>query len=280
MQALQAITLGLLQGVTELFPISSLGHSVLLPPLLHSQLDESAPSFLIFLVATHAATALVLFAFYFSDWMKIAGGMLHSLRTRRILEENTYGKIGWLLVVSTVPAGILGILFEKSIQGFFATPLYVALFLVGNGALLFGAERLRRSRTSVGAAVDKRIASLSWNQAIGIGCMQCLALFPGFSRTGASLAGGLLSGFSHEEAMRYAFLLATPIIAAAAVLKLPELWGSEMGSLGIVLLGTVCAALGAYVSVRFLTHYFKTRTLVPFAVYCTFAGLVSLVLMR
>ena len=276
MTLMQAAVLGLLQGVTELFPVSSLGHSVLLPPLLGWSFNEHDPSFLVFLVATHFATALVLLLFFWQDWLHIIAGMLRSLRERRIEEDDTYAKIGWLLVVATIPAGLLGLLFQKSLQALFASPHFVAFFLLCNGALLYSAERLRRRRPHSDIHDDTRVALLTWRQALTIGLMQCLALFPGFSRTGASLSGGLLSELSRVDAARFAFLLATPIIFAAAVLKLPELTGEAIAP---TLVGALCAAAGAYVSVRYLTHYFRTRTLTPFAIYCIGVGVLALVLL-
>jgi undecaprenyl-diphosphatase len=219
MSLLQASLLGLLQGITELFPISSLGHTVILPKIFGWDIDQSDPSFLIFLVATHFATALVLFAFFWRDWFNIIFGMLRSLRDRKIRAEDTYAKIGWLLVVATIPAGILGLLFQDYLKALFATPRYSAMFLIGNGILLFAAEMLRRRRSVAEIHDDAQIAALSWSKTVGVGFMQSLALLPGFSRTGATLSGGLLSGLSHQDAARFAFLLATPIIFAAAVLK-------------------------------------------------------------
>jgi len=267
-----AILLGLLQGVTELFPISSLGHSVILPALLGWHINQEDPSFTILLVATHTATALVLLGFFANEWFLILSAMLASLRARAIRLEDTYARIGWLLVVATIPAGILGLLFQKPIEKLFATPLYAGVFLFFNGLLLLMAERLRR-RSQSEQSGDEYIARLGWSQDIYVGMMQCLALLPGFSRTGATLSGGLLTGLSHEDAARFSFLLATPIIFAASVLKLPELF-SGVNRLLIIPVGAaaVASAFAAYLSVRFLTRYFHTRTLIPFAIYCLLAG--------
>lgn len=273
---LQAIIFGLLQGVTELFPISSLGHSVILPSLLGWHLDQNAPFFLTFLVATHTATALVLFFYFFADWKRILSSILRSLKEREIKESDADAKLGWLLVVATIPAGILGILFEAPLQKLFANPQLVALMLFFNGLMLFGAEMLRQNRkVTKSAHSNERIAKLTWFQAIKIGLLQSIALIPGFSRTGATLTGGLLMGLSHDDGARFAFLLATPIIGAASVLKLPELAGKQENVvLGPVLVGTLAAGIAAYFSVKFLTKYFETKTLTPFAVYCTAAGLL------
>lgn len=276
MTSLQAIILGALQGFSELFPISSLGHSVLLPPLLRWNIDQRSESFLIFLVATHCATALVLFGFFWRDWLRIFSGLWRSLRNREISATDPDEKLGWLLVVATVPAGVLGILYEERFKQLFANPRAVSMFLLLNGVMLFGAEYLRKRAgdVSLQADSDKRIAKLSWCNAIKIGAFQCLALLPGFSRTGSTITGGLLSDLSHEDAARFSFLLATPIIAAASVLKIPELaLGANRAALGVSALGAACAAIAAYVTVKFLSKYFKKNTLRPFATYCLCAGI-------
>ncbi len=281
--SLQAALLGLLQGISELFPISSLGHSIILPGLLGWSIDRNANYFLTFLVATHFATALVLFLFYLDDWVRIIGGMLRSIGTLS-LQGNPDARLGWLLVVGTVPTGMLGLLFEKRLQHLFVSPSYVAGFLLLNGVLLYGAEILRKRSVAAQPArdPDRRIAvEISWWQSAKVGVMQVLALLPGFSRTGSTLAGGLMVGLAHEDALRFSFLLATPIIAAAAVLKLPALFAStDRAAIDAALLGAGCAAVTAYFSVKFLTRYFKTRTLTPFAIYCLLAGFFSLILLR
>ena len=271
---LQAIIFGLLQGVTELFPISSLGHSVVLPRLLGWNIDQNAPFFLTFLVATHTATALVLFFYFFNEWKRIIAGILRSFKEREIKETDADAKLGWLLVVATIPAGILGLLFEKTFKNLFSNPQLVAGMLILNGVLLFGAELLRKKRKEQTASHStQRIAKLTWAQAIKIGILQCIALIPGFSRTGATLTGSLLVGLSHEDAVRFSFLLATPIIGAASVLKLPELAGATDRAVLIpVLIGAITSGIAAYFSVKFLTKYFETKTLTPFAVYCSVVG--------
>jgi undecaprenyl-diphosphatase len=268
----QAAILGLLQGVAELFPISSLGHSVILPSLFGWDIHQNAPYFLTFLVALHLATALVLLAFFWRDWVRIIKGLGRSLRDREISDPDA--KLGWLLVVGTIPAGILGLAFQDSLRKLFASPEYASIFLALNGILLYGAELLRRRAPNVAEDDDERIArTVGWGQGFTVGAAQAIALIPGFSRSGAAMGGGLLVGLSHKDAARYAFLLATPIILAAAVLKLPELAGPEgNGVRGQALVGALCAALTAWLSVRFLMRYFETRTLLPFAIYCLCAG--------
>jgi len=272
----RAIILGLIQGVTELFPISSLGHAVILPRLLGWDIHQNDKYFLTFLVATHLATALVLLGFFWHDWVRIVKGLGRSLRDRGIGPDDTDAKLGWLLVVGTIPAGILGLLLQDKLRTVFASSNSAALFIALNGVLLFGAERLRRRAPQTDSDDDTRIArQLTWTKGVGIGAAQALALIPGFSRSGASMAGGLLAGLSNEDSARFAFLLATPIIGAAALLKLPELAGPDgNGVRGPALAGALAAAVSAYFSIRFLMKYFETKTLIPFAVYCLVLGVV------
>jgi len=284
----QAIFLGLTQGVTELFPVSSLGHSVLIPGLLGWNLSQNNESFLEFLVATHLATAIVLFIIYFKDWMRIIKGMVRSFAAREISAADPDAKLGWLLLVSTIPAGILGLLLKDYITGWFLSSFSAAIFLTLNGILLIVAERLRiRAAGSAAAAEslennDARIAHrLTWAQSFKVGILQVLALIPGFSRTGSTIAGGLMVGLSHEDSLRYSFLLATPIIGAAALLEIPALLTSGNGALiEVSAAGACAAALAAWFSIKFLTRYFKTNTLTPFAIYCILAGILSLLVIR
>jgi undecaprenyl-diphosphatase len=271
---LQAIILGLIQGVTELFPVSSLGTSVILPQLFGWNIHQNDAYFITFLVATHLATAIVLLLFFWRDWVRIAKGLGRSLRDRGIAPDDTDAKLGWLLVVGTIPAGILGLLLEHSLRGLFASAQSAAFFLMLNGVMLFGAEALRRRAPYTDADDDRRIArQVSFLSAFSVGAAQALALIPGFSRSGATLGGGLLVGLSHKDAARFSFLLATPIIGAAALLKLPELFGSAGdGIRGQALVASIAAAGAAFVSVRFLMRYYETRSLVPFAVWCLAFG--------
>jgi len=272
----QAVALGLLQGVSELFPVSSLGHSVILPKLVGWRIHQNDSFFITFLVATHFATALVLLGFFWRDWVRIVKGIARSLREREIRPDDTDAKLGWLLVVGTIPAGILGLLLEHKLRSVFASPRSAAFFLILNGLVLYGAERLRRRAPQPERGdPDGRIARrLRWRDATGVGAVQAVALIPGFSRSGLTMGGGLLVGLSNEDAARFAFLLATPIIGAAAVLKLPELLGSQgNGVRGPALVGAICSALTAYLAVRFLMRFFETNRLTPFAAYCFVAGL-------
>jgi undecaprenyl-diphosphatase len=273
----RAIALGLLQGVSELFPISSLGHSVILPKLLGWDIHQDDKYFLTFLVATHLATALVLLGFFWRDWLRIFAGLGRSLRDREIGADDMDAKLGWLLVVGTIPAGILGLALEHKLRSIFASPAKAAFFLACNGLLLYGAELLRRRAPQTEADDDARIArQVTWRGAFLVGAAQAVALIPGFSRSGATMGGGLLVGLSNKDAARFAFLLATPIIGAAALLKLPELFAADMASVrGPALAGAACSAVTAYLAVRFLMRFFETNTLTPFAIYCAVAGIVS-----
>ena len=272
----QAVVLGLLQGFSELFPISSLGHSVVAPKLLGWHIRQNDSFFITFLVATHLATAIVLLGFFWRDWVRIVRGIGRSLRDRGIAEDDADAKLGWLLVVGTIPAGILGLLLEHALRHVFASARSAAFFLILNGLMLYGAERLRRRAPQPESGdPDGRIARrMSFPESFFVGAAQAIALIPGFSRSGATMAGGLLVGLSNEDAARFAFLLATPIIGAAAALKLPEILGpSGNGVRGPALVGALCAAVTAYLSVRFLMRFFETNRLTPFAVYCFLAGL-------
>jgi undecaprenyl-diphosphatase len=271
----QAVVLGLLQGFSELFPISSLGHSVVLPKVLGWNIQQSDKFFLNFLVATHLATALVLLGFFRRDWVRIVRGIGRSLRDREINRRDHDARLGWLLVVGTIPAGLLGLLLEHSLRDLFKSAESAAAFLIANGFMLYGAELLRRRPPRPGDGTgdsDERIARLTWRQAIAVGSAQAIALVPGFSRSGATMGGGLLVGLSNEDAARYSFLLATPIIGAAALLKLPELAGKGGHVIGTAVVGGLCAAVTAYLSVKFLLKYFETNRLTPFAIYCIVAG--------
>jgi len=274
----QAVILGLVQGVAEPFPISSLGHGVVLPRLFGWNIHQNDDYFLTFLVATHIATAIVLLVFFWRDWVRIVRGILRSLAQREIREDDVDARLGWVLVVGTIPAGIIGLVLEKSLRSLFASASFAALFLIVNGVALLFFERLRKRPPHPGdykGDADRRIAGLSWRQAIAVGTSQAAALIPGISRSGFSMGGGLLTGLSNEDAARYAFLLATPIIFAAGALKLPELLGSQGDHVrGQALVGGLCAALTTFVAVKFLLRYFQANRLSPFGVYCIALGAI------
>lgn len=289
----QAIVIGLLQGVTELFPISSLGHSVLLPGwvgwdnLVHGQ-SASESFYLAFLVGVHVATALALLLFFRHDWVRIVRGLFRSLRRRQI--ETPDERMAWLLIVATIPAGLTGLLLEHTFRTVFAKPFAAAVFLTINGLILLGGERVRR-RTEVrelarahptagGPEVEegRQLATLDFKEAGVIGVAQTFALLAGISRSGVTMVAGLVRGLNHEDAARFSFLLATPIILAAGVYKFPDLAGHNGEHVrGQVLVGSLCAAVAAYISVRFLVRYFTSHNLIPFAVYCLIVGAASMI---
>ncbi|HTR75803.1 MAG TPA: undecaprenyl-diphosphate phosphatase [Solirubrobacterales bacterium] len=277
---LQAIVLGVLQGISEPFPISSLGHAVLLPKLLGWDIHQNDEYFLSFLVATHCATALVLFLFFLDDWKRIWRGFVRSVRGRST-PRDLDARLAWVIIVGTIPAGILGVALEHKLRTLFASPTAAAVFLTINGVMLLAVERFRRRPPRPGDGEgdgDERIARMGFRQALGIGAAQALALIPGISRSGVTMGGGLLTGLSNEDAARYAFLLATPVIAAAGLLKLPDLLGSAGdGVRGQALVGAIAAALATWAAVRFLLRYFETNRLTPFGYYCIAAGVFCLV---
>ena len=274
----QGAVLGLLQGIAEPFPISSLGHGVILPRLVHWNIHQNDKFFLTFLIATHLATAIVLVFFFFKEWVRIIKGLGRSLRDREIAADDMDARVGWLLVVGTIPAGIIGLILQDPLRKLFASAQSAAAFLIVNGFLLLAFERLRRRPPAPAdhvGDVDQEIAKLSWRQAIGVGVAQSAALVPGISRSGITMGGGLLVGLSNEMAARYGFLLATPIIGAAALLKLPDLAGKTgNGVRGPALVGALCAAFTTVFAVKFLLKYFETNRLSPFGYYCIAAGLI------
>ncbi len=277
---LQAIILGALQGISEPFPISSLGHAVLLPKLLGWNIHQNDEYFLSFLVATHCATALVLFLFFLDDWKRIWFGFVRSIRGLAT-PRDTDARLAWIIIVGTIPAGILGVALEHKLRTLFASPTAAAIFLTINGVQLLAVERYRRRPPRAGDGEgdgDERIAKMGFRQAFGIGAAQALALIPGISRSGVTMGGGLLSGLSNEDAARYAFLLATPVIAAAGLLKLPDLLGSAGdGVRGQALVGAIAAAITTWAAVKFLLRYFETSRLTPFGYYCVGAGIFCLI---
>jgi undecaprenyl-diphosphatase len=293
----EAVIVGAAQGITELFPVSSLGHSVLVPALMGGQwakdLNVSAPQspYLAFIVGLHVATAAALLLFFWRDWLRIGAGFVSSVRHRRIQTPDE--RLVWLIVAGTIPVALAGLALEKLFRTTLGKPIPAAVFLILNGVVLYAGEVLRRRAAPPasdepstpsddepahsGDAVDTRLAQLPTAQGALIGSAQILALLPGISRSGIAMVAGLLRGLSHEDAARFSFLLATPIILAAGVYKIPELLGPVGAGIGgQVLAGSVASFVCAYLAVRFLTSYFQTRTLTPFAVYCALAGAASL----
>lgn len=277
----QAIVLALLQGVSELFPISSLGHTILVPALLRwNNIDRADPTFLAFVVVLHLGTALALIVFYRREWAAIVRALVVSV-VRGKLTDDRNERVGWLLVVGTIPVGILGVLFEHPVRALFGSPAPAAIFLAINGLVMFLGEALRRRQAREQDRPGRPMDRLTFAQSTGIGFSQSLALLPGISRSGASMVAGLLFDLDHEDAAHFSFLLATPVIFAAAILEIPKLFapGAHVVALQAVL-GGVLAGIAAYLSVAFLTRYFKSNDLRPFGWYCLIVGVVCLVLSR
>ena len=328
---LEAAVVGLVQGVTELFPISSLGHNVLIPALVGgswaTHLDVASPEspYLAFIVGLHVATALALLVFFWRDWVRIIGGFFSSIRDRRV--ETADQRLAWMIVLATIPVGLVGLVAEHPFRVIFGKPIAAAVFLAINGLILIAGERYR-SRASLAAdkrvavaweaelvmaggrpavppdrgqpdpgqpahartrasrqaeqadaiASDRRMSVVGYGKAIVIGSSQILALLAGISRDGVTMVTGMARGLSREDAARFAFLLSTPVILAAGVLKIPDLFGPlGSGIRGQILVGSILSGLGAYAAVRFLVRYLRTRTLTPFGIYCLVAGLASVV---
>jgi undecaprenyl-diphosphatase len=273
MTAFQAIAIALLQGLTELFPISSLGHAVILPRLLGWPVDQHAPSFLPFLVVLHVGTAVALLLYFWRDWLFIGEGLVGLAGGRSRSAADARRLLG-LIVIATLPAVVIGFVLEKFVRGLFASPLIAAAFLIVNGFILLLGDRLR-DRAS--GRDQHRLQRLGWRGALAIGIWQCAAFIPGISRSGAAMVGGLFTGLHHTEAAHFSFLIATPIIAGAAVLEIPKLMALPGAGLsGIVIAAGFIAGLTAYASVAFLMRYFRRHNfddaLVPFAIYCWAAG--------
>ena len=305
---LEAIVIGAVQGVAELFPVSSLGHSILIPAVVGGSwardLDVSAPdsSYLAFIVGLHVATAVALIIYFRRDWVRIVRGLVTSVARREVTEPDQ--RLAWLLVLATIPVGLVGLLLDHVFRVYLAKPVPTALFLALNGVMLIVAEQLRRRagdqepvtevipvvgsgraayrRASVPTeeeAADRRLSQQPIGRAVLIGSAQIAALLPGISRSGATMVAGLTRGLSHADSARFSFLLATPVILAAGLLKLGDLAG-PLGD-GIrpqIVVGSLLSGVGAYLSVKYLTRYFETRSLRPFGIYCLVAGLGCLLL--
>jgi undecaprenyl-diphosphatase len=284
---LQALIMGLVQGVTELFPISSLGHSVIIAWVLnwHGILTSESSSesfFLSFLVALHVATALALLIFYRTTWVRIIKGFFGSLQTRKL--DSPDARLAWLLLVATVPAGIIGLAFEHVLRVQFAKPLSAIIFLFVNGCILLLGDRYQKQHAGTAnkkgslAASSQNIGqALTLKRAVIIGVAQIGAFCAGISRSGITMVSGLYSGLDHEDAARFSFLLATPIILGAGLVKLPDFFSNlDTGVRGPILLGAAAAGVGAYLTVRYLDKYFRDKTLRPFAIYCLVASVALL----
>jgi undecaprenyl-diphosphatase len=275
---LQAIIIGFVQGVTELFPISSLGHSVLLAYLfgwtnLVNQQSDKTSFYLTFVVGLHVATAIALFIFYRATWYKIFWGFIHSIQERRI--ATVHEKMAWLLIAATIPAGLIGLVFESKLRVIFSVPAFAAVFLIINGIILLQGDKKEQSMkremkaTSLQESSKSAAQKLTFGRAVIMGVAQSFALLAGISRSGITMVTGLYSGLTIETAARFSFLLATPIIFLAGIYKLPELASSADRSIvGPTIVGAIVAGVAAYFSVRFLDKYFQKQRMLPFAIYC------------
>ncbi len=277
----QALVLALLQGVSELFPVSSLGHTILVPALLHwENVNRAGPPFLAFVVVLHLGTALALILFYRAQWYAIARALVVSAIRGRLSDDRDE-RLGWRLVVATIPVGILGIVFEAPVRRLFGSPGPAAFFLLVNGLVMFAGEALRRRQRGASAGTYKSIEQLSYPASLAIGVAQSFALLPGISRSGVSMVAGLFCDLDHEHAARFSFLLATPVILAAALLEMPKLFVPEAHvALIEATIGGIAAGLAAYLSVAFLTRYFRANDLRPFGWYCVVVGAICLALAR
>ncbi len=290
---LEASVIGAMQGVSELFPISSLGHSVLLPAVVGGSwardlnVSTAESPYLAFIVGLHVATATALIIYFWRDWVRIVSGLVTSIVRREVKTSDQ--RLAWLLILATIPVGVVGLVAEHWFRTTLAKPTPTAVFLLVNGVILLFAEQLRRRDPDLdstyvdervtGPDSDKRLVKQSVPQAVAIGATQILALAPGISRSGIAMVSGMVRGLSREDAARFSFLLATPVILAAGALKVGDLFGPlGSGIRGQVVLGSVLSGVGAYLSVRFLTRYLAHRSLRPFGAYCIAAGAGCLVL--
>jgi undecaprenyl-diphosphatase len=273
MDIIQALVIAILQGATELFPVSSLGHAVVLPALLHWGIDQRSPEFLPFLVMLHLGTATALLGYFWRDWWAILTGVLGIGDAHQVQESR---RVFVLVVIATIPAVVLGFVLEKFVRGLFGSPAVAASFLIVNGLLLLFGERLRGR-----GGAQRHLSTLTRMDALTIGFWQCTALIPGISRSGATIVGGLLRGINHEGSAHFSFLIATPIILGATVLEVPKLMHEHVpqGVLAMSALAAVVAGITALLSTAFLMRYFRQHdawALNPFAYYCLVAGVISL----
>ena len=274
MDMLQSLIIAVMQGATELFPISSLGHAVVVPALLGWNLNQNAPEFLPFLVFLHTGTAAALLIYFWRDWLGLISGTLGQGGATRVREAR---RMLLLIIVATIPAVILGFVLNKFFRTLFGAPVTAAGFLALNGVVLLTGEWLRGRAADTGT---KPLTAMTVGDAVAVGIWQCGALLPGISRSGATIVGGLLRGLDHEGAAHFSFLIATPIIIGATVLEVPHLLHGSVPS-GVfqqAAIAAVVAGVTAFLSTAFLMRYFRDHDRValnPFAVYCLVFGIGS-----
>jgi undecaprenyl-diphosphatase len=278
----QAIIIGFIQGITELFPISSLGHAILIPAWIGGSfrefISEENQSYLLITIAMHLASSIALFLVFRKRWLGLISGSFRAVATRNY-QSTSFRVLGYI-VIATIPVGVLGLVFGDYFQSIFGKPEYSALFLTLNGLLLIGAEKLSRADIAheyhdSDAEIDHRVNAKT---AVAIGFGQSLALFAGISRFGVTMSAGLLRKLSHSVASDFAFLLSLPVIVGASIIKLPELFTTDAKDLlGQIFVGSVVSFIATYFSVTFLVRWFKTKTLYPFAFYCLIVGVISFV---
>ena len=282
MNLAQALFMGLLQGASELFPVSSLGHAVLVPSLLHWTFKQSDPSFVPFLVLLHIGTAIALLILYRDQWVAIIRGFITAAIRGEMKTDSE--RLAMLLLVGTIPAAVLGVFLESRIKTLFASPYVAAGFLIVNGLLMLGFELLRRRKEKRASRIEQEsqfadAERISFRAAALVGACQALAFLPGISRSGVTIGGGLLAGLRHQEAARFSFLLATPVILGAGVVEIPQLFASGV-PVAEYIASAVLSGIAAYASARFLLRYFRSGRLDPYGVYCIGAGLASLALLH
>ncbi len=291
----QTIALSLLQGLTELFPISSLGHTVILPGLLpglfgpaNLQTDTSCGGqscFLPIITSLHIGTSVALVIYFWRDWWQVVLTLVKSIKEGEV-HTGTDEWVSFLIIIGVIPAGLIGLILQDPLKHLFSSPVIAAAFLVANGSVLFAGEQMRKravEKAQYADTVEKKAAfrplsSLTWKEATIVGLAQSLALIPGFSRSGVTMVGALGVRLNYEDAARFSFLLGTPLIFLAGALEIPQLFGQPSSTLELVFVGMVISGVTAYLSTKFLMKYFEKGTLIPFAYYCWGAGLVALIL--
>ncbi len=279
MSTIHAILLSLLQGAFELFPVSSLGHTVLVPAILGWDVKRSDPSFLAFIVVLHLGTATALLVFFWRDWLNLIGKALHSIEARR-LSEDPDEHLAWLIVVGSIPAGLIGFALKDPLNKLFDYPGLAATFLIANGLVMLAGEKLRQRVLVEHEAQRTPLGRLSFRDGFGVGAVQALALLPGFSRSGTSMVGGLLVRLHHIDAAKFSFMLATPLILAAGLLTVPDLFAKDANiGPGLAVMGYFISGVTAFFAVKFLMRYFETERLDLFGYYCMAFGVFCLIVL-